>query len=125
MLHEVVREHLETFLAQAREDAVAGCHATWRTSSAATSRAVSCPRGRPSQTQYNSRSTPTQVKLVRRHHPLEGQLLDVVTGGPAQVVEQHPAALKPLSKDFAARMEALVKGTKVDLDAPIDGEVDL
>ena len=40
-------------------------------------------------------------------------------------IEKRPEALKPLSKDFAARMRSLVKGTKVDLDAPIDGDVDL
>ena len=43
----------------------------------------------------------------------------------AKDIEKHPETLKPLSKDFAARMEALVKGTRVDLDAPIDGDVDL
>jgi hypothetical protein len=26
------------------------------------------------------------VKLIRRHHPLEGQLLEVVRGGPVQLV---------------------------------------
>ena len=40
-------------------------------------------------------------------------------------MKKHPERLKPLSKGFAARMNALVKGTKVDLDAPIDGDVDL
>jgi antitoxin PrlF len=43
----------------------------------------------------------------------------------AKDIEQHPEALKPLSKDFAARMESLVKGTNVELDKPIDGDVDL
>jgi antitoxin PrlF len=43
----------------------------------------------------------------------------------AKDIEKRPEALKSLSKDFAARMEALVKGAKVDLDAPIDGDVDL
>ena len=40
-------------------------------------------------------------------------------------IEKHPETLKPLSKDFAARIASLVRGTKVDLDAPIDGDVDV
>lgn len=42
--------------------------------------------GSPSQTQYNSRSTPTHVKLIRRHHPLVGQVLEVIRGGRVQIV---------------------------------------
>ena len=43
----------------------------------------------------------------------------------AKDIEQRPETLKSLSADFAARMESLVKGTKVELDEPIDGDVDL
>jgi hypothetical protein len=42
--------------------------------------------GKPSHNQYNTRSTPTEVRVIRRHHPLEGQLLHVVSSGPAQIV---------------------------------------
>lgn len=40
-------------------------------------------------------------------------------------IEQRPEALRPLSADLAARMASLVKGAKVDLEDPIDGDVDL
>jgi len=43
----------------------------------------------------------------------------------AKHLESRPAAVRPLSKELAARVAALVKGSKVDLDAPIDGDVDL
>ena len=43
----------------------------------------------------------------------------------AKDIEKRPATLKPLSKNFVTRMEALVKGARADLDAPIDGDVDL
>ena len=39
-----------------------------------------------SQTPYNSSPTPPQVTVTRRHHPLEGQRFEVVTGGPTQGV---------------------------------------
>ena len=43
----------------------------------------------------------------------------------AEDISRHPERLKPLSKTLAARVRRLVKGKKVDLDAPIEGEVDL
>jgi antitoxin PrlF len=43
----------------------------------------------------------------------------------AHDIEKHPEVLKPFSKDFATHMKALVKRTKVDLNEPIDGDVDL
>mgnify|MGYP001613024670 CR=1 FL=1 len=63
------------------------------------------------------------VVPVRAAHedPVVGKFLAFL----AKDIEKHPETLKPLSKDFAARMAALVKGTKVNLDAPIDGDVDL
>lgn len=42
--------------------------------------------GRASQTQYKTRSAPAQVKLTRRHHPLEGQTLEVLRDGRAQLI---------------------------------------
>lgn len=53
--------------------------------------------------------------------PVVGKFLSFL----ARDIEKHPETLEPLSKDFTARMAALVKGAKVDLDAPIDGDVDL
>lgn len=53
--------------------------------------------------------------------PVVGKFLSFL----AKDIEKRPEALRPLSRDFAARMESLVKGTKVDLDASIDGDVDL
>ena len=53
--------------------------------------------------------------------PVVGKFLTFL----AKDIERRPQAVKPLSSDFAARMASLAKGTKVDLDAPIDGDVDL
>lgn len=53
--------------------------------------------------------------------PVIGKFLDFIS----KDIEQHPDSVKPLSKEFAARMASLVKGKKLDLDEPIDGEVDL
>jgi antitoxin PrlF len=63
------------------------------------------------------------VVPVRATHedPVVGKFLSFL----AKDIEQRPETLKSLSADFAARMESLVKGTKVDLDEPIDGDVDL
>jgi len=36
--------------------------------------------------EYSRRDAPSTVRLTRRHHPLEGQVLDVVTSGRTQVV---------------------------------------
>lgn len=64
----------------------------------------------------------TVVPVGATHEdPVVGKFLSFL----AKDLERRPEAVKPLSKDFAARMESLVKGTKVDLDEPIDGDVDL
>ena len=42
--------------------------------------------GTSPHTQYNSSSSiPRQLKLIRPHHPLEGQLLEVIRVGPSNV----------------------------------------
>lgn len=46
--------------------------------------------GLPSHNQYNNRSTPAEVRVTRHHHPLEGLLLEVIKGGPVQVVVRLP-----------------------------------
>jgi antitoxin PrlF len=57
----------------------------------------------------------------KREDPVIGKFLEFL----AHDMERRPQALKPLSKDFAARIASLVRGARVDLDAPIDGDVDL
>jgi len=47
---------------------------------------ASWPEGRPSHTQYYRRLSRTQVRVTRRHHPLEGQVLDVTAEGLTQIV---------------------------------------
>jgi antitoxin PrlF len=53
--------------------------------------------------------------------PVVGKFLDFL----ARDLEKRPHAVKPLSKDFAKRMGAVAKGARVDLDAPIEGDVDI
>ncbi len=43
----------------------------------------------------------------------------------AHDIEQSPQNLKTLSPDLAKRIATLVEGTEIDLDASIDGDVDL
>jgi antitoxin PrlF len=57
----------------------------------------------------------------REDDPVVGKFLDFL----AKDVERHPAAVKPLSRTFAARLSSLTKGKKVDLDELIEGSVDL
>src|SRR5690606_19775494 len=64
----------------------------------------------------------TVVAVGATHEdPVVGKFLSFL----AKDLQRRPEAVKPLSKDFAARMESLVRGTKVDLSEPIDGDVDL
>ena len=64
----------------------------------------------------------TVVSVGATHEdPVVGKFLSFL----AKNVEQRPEVLKSLSTDFAARMSSLVSGAKVDLDEPIDGDVDL
>ncbi len=43
----------------------------------------------------------------------------------AKDIEKRPEAVKPLSREFAARMASATKGKRVDVEAPIEGPVDL
>lgn len=43
----------------------------------------------------------------------------------AKDIERRPEAVKPLSREFAKRMASLSKGKPVDLEAAIEGPVDL
>lgn len=58
---------------------------------------------------------------VSQEDPVIGRFLDFI----ARDLEQHPAAVKAISPQFARRVAALVGRKKVDLTAPIEGEVDL
>ena len=44
--------------------------------------------GGPSHTRYDHLlpSTPSEVRITRRHHPLQGQTFAVVRGGPRELV---------------------------------------
>lgn len=64
----------------------------------------------------------TVVAVTAPHEdPVVGKFLRFL----AKDLEKRPGGVKPLSKELAARMKALVTGAKVDLDAPIEGDVDL
>jgi antitoxin PrlF len=43
----------------------------------------------------------------------------------ARDLQRHPEALKGLSREFAARLASLTKGKRVDIEAAIEGDVDL
>ena len=42
--------------------------------------------GRLSQTKYYLSSVPSKIAVIRRHHPLQGRELEVVSGGKASIV---------------------------------------
>ena len=62
-------------------------------------------------------------------HPVDAEHADPVLGRflefLANDIEQRPAAVTALSRDFAARLASLTKGKRVDVDAAIEGPVDL
>ncbi len=58
---------------------------------------------------------------VPHEDPVVAKFLSLLSKG----IEHRPLDLKPLSKEFAARMRSLVRGAKVDLEEPIDGDVEL
>ena len=43
----------------------------------------------------------------------------------AKDIERRPGALQPLSPDLVKRIEALTKEISVDLEEPIDGDIEL
>ena len=64
----------------------------------------------------------TLVPVGEDHEdPVVGKFLAFI----ARDIERRPEAVKPLSRDFAARMAALSKGKRVDHEASIEGPVDL
>ncbi len=48
--------------------------------------AESWPTGKQQHTKYSRSSTPSDVTVTRRHHPLLGQRLNVVSGGASAIV---------------------------------------
>ncbi|MEN9798502.1 MAG: hypothetical protein RL653_2198 [Pseudomonadota bacterium] len=63
------------------------------------------------------------VVAVEAEHedPIVGEFLRFL----ARDMAKRPRALEPLSREFAGRVRKLVKGTRVNLEAPIDGDVEL
>lgn len=51
------------------------------------------PRGVLSQTEYIRKDSPTRVRVTRRHHPLYGQELEVLTEDKRHIVVRSPDGL--------------------------------
>ena len=64
-----------------------------------------------------------QVTLHSLEHedPVVGRFLNFL----ARDIERRPETVTALSKNFAARMASLAKGKRVNVEAPIEGPVDL
>jgi hypothetical protein len=85
--------------------------------------------GRPSRIEFARRVRALREKVAASQDLTEAKKLEVDTilGKLVQrifTIEIAGSALNPLSDAFV-RMERLVGGAKVDLDEPIDGDVDL
>lgn len=66
------------------------------------------------------------VVSVRRADPEhDDPAIDGFLSFLADDIQRRPEALTGLSPDLAKRLKTLTKGVAVDLDAPIDGDVDL
>ena len=65
------------------------------------------------------------VTLRRADSEHDDPAIDSFLSFLAQDIERRPGALVPLTPAMADRLAALTKGIEADLDAPIDGEVDL
>ncbi|MGV3622583.1 MAG: type II toxin-antitoxin system PrlF family antitoxin [Archangium sp.] len=66
-----------------------------------------------------------RVTVVRKTAQREDPALKRFLAFLENDIATRPEAIKPLSRDFAARMKALVKNAKVDLDEEIAGDVSL
>ena len=62
----------------------------WWTNSKA---AANTQKGVLSQTEYIRKDCPTHIRVTRRHHPLHGQELEVLTHGKRHVVVRSPDGL--------------------------------
>ncbi|CDN50829.1 Putative regulator PrlF (plasmid) [Neorhizobium galegae bv. orientalis str. HAMBI 540] len=65
------------------------------------------------------------VSIVREAADQPDPVVDSFLAFLARDMETRPEALSTLPPALVDRMTALTKGMKMDLDAPIDGEVDL
>ena len=63
-----------------------GCHRSSSASSGNFSAAACSQTASPLQSEYSRREASITVRLTRRHHPLAGQVLDVVMSGRTQIV---------------------------------------
>ena len=86
VLYRLVRANLESFLAYARENYEGGLPRYVEQELRAYLAAAIFPRGRPDHNQYNSCSTVAEVRITRKHHPLEGQRIEVLMAGPDKVI---------------------------------------
>ena len=87
--------------------------------------------------QYGSEQSRTEVlPTFLSQHPLnnfkrnvnefeDDPAIDSFLSFLAEDIKRRPEALTALSPALAERIAALTEGVKVDLDAPIDGDVDL
>ena len=55
--------------------------------------AATTQKGVLSQTEYDHKDSPTRIRVIRRHHPLHGQELEVLTHGKRHVVVRSPDGL--------------------------------
>ena len=68
------------------------CRGMCAGSSLASWAAGSCHGGRSSQTTQDPSTSPSRlrVRVIKRHHPLEGQELELVRNGKSQLVVRNP-----------------------------------
>ena len=85
-LYQLVQEHLETFLAQVEGETGRGCPSLSKQSSTPSCNVASSPMGRVSQTKYFLSNLPSKITIIRRHHPLHGRELEVLSAGKVCIV---------------------------------------
>ena len=75
------------------------------------------PRGVLSQTEYIRKDSLTHIRVTRRHHPLHGQELEVLTHGKRHVVVRSPDGLSmKLPRSWTDTDGVGVDGVGVDGD---------
>jgi hypothetical protein len=92
VLYKVVRENLNTFLehAEARSSGGRGLPKYVREAFRRYLRCGILAYGFVAPDYVQQLPTPARVKITRRHHPLEGQTLEVLRGGQIHIVVRPP-----------------------------------
>jgi hypothetical protein len=87
-LYRIVQGHLPAMLAEAapRPPTASACRASSSANSNTTSVAASSAADSQQHTTYSRDSATKWVTVTRRHHPLQGQSLEVVKRGRTQIV---------------------------------------